>query len=109
MEMSHTLDVLTQPARAVTSRFEIAARRMVDGWLEARVMRCSAEDVALAVDFLARCGLHAEPLPGLEVRLTSERGRTTTISRERAVLTALRCLAALDAQHTTPRPIPRAA
>jgi len=101
MPIAVSYDVLTQPPRPVGSRFELAARRLIDTWLDQGSVRCSADDLALASDFLRRCGLVVEALPGLRVRLTSARGRTTFTTREVAMLTALRCLATLDAQHAT--------
>jgi len=102
-------DVLSQPPRPVESRFELAARRLIDTWLDQGTVRCSAEDVVLAADFLKRCGLTAEILPGLEVRLTSARGRSRITTREGTVMAALRCLVTLDAQHASGSDVANAA
>jgi hypothetical protein len=93
MPVIGTYDVLNQPPRTVEYRFELAARRIVDGWLEDGRVRASAEDVRLAAEFLKRCGHTAEVLPGLDVRMVSPSGHETIVSREDAVMVALRHLA----------------
>jgi hypothetical protein len=109
MPVPTSYDVLNHPPRPVSMRFELAARRLAETWLLEGRVRATAEDLTLAAEFLARCGLTAEPLPGLEVRLTSEKGRETITTREGAIVTALRCLAALDAQHATSQLVAHAA
>lgn len=87
-------DVLTDPPRAVAQPFELAARRITATWLERGEVTASADDVRLAGQYLKAFGLTIEPLACGDVRLVSERGREQIMSREDAVLTALRSLAA---------------
>jgi hypothetical protein len=101
-------DLLTDRPRAVDSPFELAARRIMANWLETSCVAATADDLRLATDFLKRVGVTIEHLPGCEVRLVSERGQDAIMSREAAVMTAIRHLVALDAQRM-PRPIARAA
>jgi hypothetical protein len=107
MPVPTSYEVLSDPPRPAVTRFELAARRLIEGWLEDGRVRATAEDLALATEFLQHCGLRAEPLPGLEVRLTSDKGRTTITTRDDAVVTALRCLA--DTQRATAALVARAA
>jgi hypothetical protein len=106
MPVMGTYDVLNQPPRAVEHRFELAARRIVDAWLHDGRVRASAEDVRLAAEFLKRCGHTAEVMPGLDVRMTSPSGQRTIISREDAVMIALRHLASRPEIAVAPRPEP---
>ncbi len=87
-------DLLTDPPRPVEQPFELAARRITATWLETREIVASADDLRLAGLFLARLGLTIEPASGGAVRLISERGTGTVMSREAAILTALRSLVA---------------
>jgi hypothetical protein len=85
-------DLLTDPPRPVEQGFELAARRITATWLETRRVIASADDLRLAGQFLQRFGLTIEPLSGGDVRLVSERGTGSVMSREAAILTALRSL-----------------
>jgi len=87
-------NVLDERARPVETRFELAAWRMVEGWLEAGRIRVSAGDVLLAREFLEHSGCRVEDVPGLRVRLVNGEGRAQEMTREAAVLIALRQLAA---------------
>ena len=98
-------DLLTDRPRAVESPFELAARRIMANWLETQCVMATADDLRLATDFLKRAGVTIESLPGCEVRLVSERGQDSIMSREAAVMTAIRHLVTLR----MPRPIARAA
>lgn len=98
-------DILSDRPRVVDSPFELAARRIMAGWLDTRCVTATLDDLRVAAQFLKRIGLTIEPLPGCEVRLVSERGQGTVMSREEAVMAAIRQLVALR----TPRPIARAA
>jgi hypothetical protein len=101
-------DLVADPPRAFDDPFALAARRITATWLATRDVTASAEDLRMAAQFLQRVGMTLEPLPGLLVRLVSERGRETVMSREAAVMTAIRCIVALDAQRPS-RSIARAA
>jgi hypothetical protein len=90
-------DVFFRPLRIVATPFELAARRLIDEWLAANRITVSQATLGLALDFLGRAGLAAEALAdGERVRIRSERGRVVVVSREAAVVTALRCLATRD-------------
>ena len=89
-------NVLDQPARPVETRFELAAWRMVGGWLTAGRIDVSAVDVRLAREFLEHTGSRVEDMPGLLVRVVTGEGRAQEMTREAAVMIALRRLAARD-------------
>ncbi len=89
-------DLLRDPPRPVEQRFELAARRITATWLATREIEASADDLRLAGQFLKGYGLTLEPLACGAVRVVSERGRETVMSRAEAVLTALRSLAARE-------------
>jgi hypothetical protein len=108
MPVQATYDLLTDPPRPVESPFELAARRIMATWLETRDVIATPHDLKLAAQFLKRVGLTLEPLSQFEVRLVSERGRSTVLTREAAVMTAIRSLVTLDLQRAS-RSIPRAA
>jgi hypothetical protein len=86
-------DVLENPARQVRSFFELAIRRMMDGWLSSGRVKVSARDAQLARDFLQQAGCTVEDLPGARVRVVSGDGHAEEMSREQAVVAALRQLA----------------
>jgi hypothetical protein len=90
-------DVLTDPPREPASPFELAARRIVARWLDAGRCDATADDLRLAAEFLRTLGVTLEPLPGCDV-LVIEADGAAVMSREAAVVHALRRLAALDAQ-----------
>jgi len=85
------MDELVRP---VQTQFELAAWRMVDRWLEDGRIRVSAGDVRLAREFLEHTGCRVEDVPGLRVRVVNGEGRAQEMTREAAVLIALRQLAA---------------
>jgi hypothetical protein len=101
-------DLVTSPPRPLDEPFALVARRITAAWLDTRDVVATGEDLRLAAQFLARVGLTVETLPGLLVRLVSTRGRSTVMSREAAVLTAIRCLVTRDGSHTV-RSVARAA
>jgi hypothetical protein len=87
-------EVLTeQPIKEVSSRFELAAGRMVDAWLAAGRMEISAADVRLVSEFLEASGWRVEEVPGGRMRIVKRDGRTQEMTREAAVMAALRKLA----------------
>jgi hypothetical protein len=86
-------DLVATRAREVTSRFELAATRIADGWLRARRVRVSLADFRIASQFLERDGWKVEELPGLRVRLSHRDVREET-TREEAVMAAFRRLVA---------------
>jgi hypothetical protein len=108
MPVQATYDLLSDPPRPVEVLFEIAAHRILTTWLDTREVVATDDDVRLAAQFLRRAGISLEALSSSEVRLVSQRGESTVLTREAAVLTAVRSLAGLEAQRT-PRTIARAA
>jgi len=87
-------NVLDERARPVETRFELAAWRMVERWLEAGQILVSAGDVRMAREFLEHTGCRVEDVPGLRVRVVNGDGRAQGMTREAAVMIALRQLAA---------------
>jgi len=85
--------VETRPPE-VRSRFELAAARMADAWLRAGGVRVSTHDFRIARDFLERDGWTVEELPGVFVRLRCGDLLSDEMTREGAVLVALRRLVA---------------
>jgi hypothetical protein len=108
MPVQATYDLLSDPPRPVEVMFEIAAHRILTTWLETREVVATEDDVRLAAQFLRRAGIALEPVSSSEVRLVSQRGESTVLTREAAVLTAVRSLAALESQRIA-RLIARAA
>jgi hypothetical protein len=109
MPVQAAYDTLTDPPRVVASPFELAARRLAEAWLDSGRITVTDDDVRLAADFLKRFGITLDASSGDGVRLTSTRGDVSTVSREEAVVTAFRCLAAASGQRSTSRLVPRAA
>ena len=101
MPVHATYDLLSDPPRPVEVVFEVAARRILTGWLDTGAVVATVDDLRLAAQFLRRTGLTVELVSTFEVRLVSARGDSTVLTREAAILTAVRSLAALDVQRTT--------
>jgi hypothetical protein len=80
-------------ARPVRARFELAACRMAEAWLAAGRILVSASDMKLAREFLEQAGWRVEETTGCRVRVVTHEGRTEEMTREDAVLAALRRLA----------------
>ena len=87
-------DVLRIVPRPVESRFELAAVRLAEGWLAARRVTASADDLRIARDFLELVGCNVRELPGVLVQIEDEDGRVQEMSREAAILLAFRRLVA---------------
>jgi hypothetical protein len=85
-------DVLRIVPRPVESRFELAAARLAEGWLAAKRVTASADDLKIARDFLEQVGWNVRELPGVLVQLEDEDGRVQEMSREAAILVAFRRL-----------------
>ncbi len=92
------MEILDSPPRPVEMRFELAALRLADDWLRTGTVRASAADLQVAREFLVHVGFRVEELPGLQVRLLYPSGEATEMSREAAVMAALRRLAAREAR-----------
>jgi hypothetical protein len=85
--------VTEERARLVSTRFELAIGRMIERWVTAGRVQISANDVRMAREFLEQDGCRVEDLPDLRVRVVSRRGRGEEMTREDAVVAALRRLA----------------
>lgn len=87
-------DILTeQRIKAVSSRFELAVGRIIDGWLASGRVDVSRSDVRLAQEFLEENGWRLEDVPGARVRVVRRDGRTQEMTREATVMAAVRKLA----------------
>ncbi len=85
--------VTEEKAHTVSTRFELAIGRMIERWVTAGRVQIDATDVRLAREFLEQDGCKVEDLPDLRVRVVSRRGRGEEMTREDAVMAALRRLA----------------
>jgi hypothetical protein len=103
MPVEGVYEVLSDPPREPESPFELAARRMIDTWLEAGCVAASPDDLRLATSFLRQFGITLEPLPGCQVRVVSERHGGAVMTREEAVMTAIRHLASLGTNRSVAR------
>lgn len=86
-------DLLKNRPRAVVTRFEVAAVRMADAWLEAGRIHVSPDDFALAREFLEGTGSTVRATSGALLRLRHRDGRAEMLTREALVLLAFRRLA----------------
>ncbi len=86
-------NVLDERPRKIRTRFELAARRWVERWLDAGRMRISASELKIVREFLELAGMRVEDAPGLLVRVVSRHGRSQEVTREAAAMIALRHLA----------------
>jgi len=83
-------DLTKNPPKAVITRFQLAAARIADAWAAGGSFTVSADDMALAAEYLTHVGWQVRLVEGLLVDLTDRDGRTEQVSREQAVLRALR-------------------
>jgi hypothetical protein len=88
--------VTEERVQAVSTRFELAIGRMIERWVAAGRFEIDANDVRMAREFLEREGCKVEDLPDLKVRVVSRRGRLSDMTREDAVMEALRRLASRE-------------
>jgi hypothetical protein len=87
-------DVTRKKPRKVVSRFELAACRMAEEWLEAGAVTVSQDDLLVAREFLARTGWTVREVGGGLLQLARTRGGPVReMTREAIVLFALRGLA----------------
>ena len=86
-------DLTAQPPHAVRTRFELAIQRMMDAWVTAGRMDVSPEDVQLAREFLEHSGWKVEDTPQGRLRLVDRYGQAEEMTRQDAVMAALRRLA----------------
>lgn len=85
-------DVTQERAHPVSTRFELAIRRMMDAWLTAGQVQISAGDAKLAREYLEKSGCKVEDAPEARVRVSKD-GRAQELTREAMVMAALRRLA----------------
>jgi len=85
-------DLHAQRPRPLRVRFEIAAARMIEAWVAAGRMAVSAGEMELAREFLEHDGWTVREVPGTRVQLAHGKGSVREVSREDAVLMALRRL-----------------
>ena len=90
--MKHGQDVLENPPRKLQTRFEVAAARIADAWLESRHISTTTADYRMAREFLEESGWVVEPRPGLTVRILRGHTLAEDIPREEMVAIALRLL-----------------
>ena len=90
-------DVTKDPPKAIRARFELAASRIADAWISSGELTVSTGDLQLAQEFLEQTGYQVQLIPGLLVRLVHRDGHSEEMSREKAVLHAIRELAAKTA------------
>ena len=86
-------DLTAKVARPVRTRFELAIRRMTETWLSVGRVEVSSDDVKLAREFLEHSGWRVEEAGHARLRIVNRDGRSEEVSREDAVLAALRRLA----------------
>ena len=87
-------DVTKKKPRKVASRFELAAPRMAEAWLEAGTITVSADDLQVAREFLTQAGWTVREARGGLLSLGRKRGGPVReMTREAVVLFALRGLA----------------
>jgi len=86
-------DLTAKLARPVRTRFELAIRRMMDAWLNAGRIEVSLDDVKLAREFLEHTGWRVEEVGAARLRIVNREGRAEEVTREDAVIAALRRLA----------------
>jgi len=83
-------DVLENPPRKLQSRFELAAARIADAWLDSGHISTTTADYRMACEFLEQSGWVVEPRPGLTVRILRGHTFSEQIPREEMVAIAIR-------------------
>ena len=78
--------------RNIASQFELFAAKLMETWITAGTVQVSAGDMKMAAEFLRQVGFQVEEVAGLMVKLRSKDGRTREMTREDAMLFAVRCL-----------------
>jgi hypothetical protein len=84
--------------RAIATQFELFAARLMESWITAGSVQVSAGDLRMAAEFLRQVGWQVEETAGLMVKLRGTDGRTREVTREAALMFAVRCLTGQDAQ-----------
>jgi hypothetical protein len=86
-------DLTQDGPHTVRSRFELGVQRMIDAWMAAGRLEVSPADLQLAREFLEQSGWKVEDAPDLRIRIVDREGQVAEMSREGAVMAALRRLA----------------
>jgi hypothetical protein len=84
--------------RAIATQFELFAARLMESWITAGSVQVSAGDLRMAAEFLRQVGWQVEETAGLMVKLRGADGRTREVTREAAMVFAVRCLTGREAQ-----------
>jgi hypothetical protein len=84
--------------RAIATQFELFAARLMESWITAGSVHVSAGDLRMAAEFLRQVGWQVEETAGLMVKLRGVDGRTREVTREAALVFAVRCLTGQEAQ-----------
>jgi hypothetical protein len=79
---------------AVRTRFELAAPRWAEAWLQTGRVSLSVEDMGIVGEFLEGQGWTLEGHRGARIRIRGRSGRPRLMSREAVAVLALRQLAA---------------
>ncbi len=78
--------------RNIDTQFELFAAKLMETWISAGSMQVSAGDLRMAAEFLKQVGWQVQEADGLMVRLKGADGQTQEMTREAAMLFAVRCL-----------------
>jgi hypothetical protein len=65
----------------------------METWISSGVVHVSAGDLRMAAEYLRQVGWQVEEVAGLMVKIRAADGHTREMSREDAMLFAVRCLA----------------
>ena len=86
-------DLTEHQPHAVGTRFELGVQRMIDTWMAAGRLQVSPADLQLVREFLEQSGWKVEDAPQARIRIVDRQGQVEEMSREDAVMAALRQLA----------------
>lgn len=84
--------------RNIATQFELFAAKLMEGWISAGSVQVSSGDLHMAADFLRQVGWRVEEVAGLMVRIRGADGQTREMTREAAMLFAVRCLAGREVE-----------
>ena len=84
--------------RTIATQFELFASKLMESWLASGNVQVSSGDLRMATEFLQQVGWRVEETAGLMVKLRGSDGRTREMTREAAMMFAVRCLAGQEAQ-----------
>lgn len=84
--------------RNIATRFELFAAKLMESWITAGAVLVSVDDLRMAAEFLRQVGWQVEEVADLMVQLRGTDGRTRKMTREAAMIFAVRCLTGQEAQ-----------